>query len=143
MNTVEQLTQVFNDNFAAYFRSHVSHVNITGRNFTSDHSLLGGIYEDLQEQIDFIGELLRTLGAQMPNDMYMILAASHISTDPVEGSAEALLAAVLDDLEHLIGCYKDLEEIAEAEDLKHISNYAQDRVLALSKQTWMLKSTLA
>ena len=43
MTTVEQLTQVFNDNFMAYFRSHVAHVNTMGRNFASDHALLGRI----------------------------------------------------------------------------------------------------
>ena len=40
MNTSQQLTQVFNDNFVAYFRSHTAHINITGRNFRSDHKLL-------------------------------------------------------------------------------------------------------
>ena len=56
MNTLEQLIQVFNDNFTAYFRSHVAHVNIMGRNFLSDHKLLEKVYEDLQEQIDSIAE---------------------------------------------------------------------------------------
>ena len=50
--TVEQLTEVFNDNFVAYYRSHVAHINIIGRNFASDHALLNGIYDDLQDQID-------------------------------------------------------------------------------------------
>ena len=52
MNTQEQLTQIFKNNFVAYFRSHAAHVNITGRNFRSDHKLLEGVYERRQEQID-------------------------------------------------------------------------------------------
>lgn len=142
MTTVEQLTQIFNDNFIAYLRSHIAHVNIRGRNFASDHALLNGIYDDLQSQIDTIAELLRTLDAFMPASIYDIIDGTHIPTTTIEGSADELLSDVLVDLEHLVECYKELEEVAEDEDLEHISNYAQDRVLAISKQIWMLKATL-
>ena len=143
MNTAEQLTQVFNDNFVAYFRSHSAHVNIVGRNFTSDHTLLGGIYEDLQGQIDHIGELLRTLGEFMPTSLAAILEASHIYDDPVEGSADELLATVRDNLDHLKGCYEELIVIAADEGNEPIGNYAQDRVLTIAKYIWQLDSTLS
>lgn len=143
MTTVEQLTQVFNDNFVAYYRSHVAHVNVEGRNFTSDHTLLGGIYEDLQGQIDHIGELIRTLGEYMPCDIFDILDASEVRPSRIEGSADELLESVLGDLEILKGCYEELIAIATAEGHDEIANYAQDRVLAIAKNIWMLKSTLS
>jgi len=142
MTTVEQLTQVFNDNFMAYFRSHVAHVNIIGRNFQSDHNLLGGIYEDLQGQIDTIGELLRTLYEFMPDNLQIVIDNSQISPMSINGSAIDMLTAVYDDIEHLKSCYQDLIEISGAEGFLEIQNYAQDRVLALSKHCWMLRATL-
>ena len=142
MNTAEQLTQIFRDNFVAYFRSHVSHVNITGRNFTADHELLGGIYESLQGQIDFIGELLRTLQEYMPCDIAEVLEMSHIDTGELSGSADYYLEMIQEDLDHLIEEHRELIEVAESEGHQEIANYAQDRVLALEKQTWMLRSTL-
>ena len=142
MTTAEQLTQIFRDNFVAYFRSHVSHVNITGRNFTADHELLGGIYESLQGQIDIIGELLRTLREFMPCDIQEVLDESHIDTGELSGSADHYLEMVMEDLDHLIEEYRELIDIAEAEEHQEIANYAQDRVLAIEKQTWMLRSTL-
>lgn len=142
MTTAEQLTQVFYDNFVAYFRSHVAHVNIVGRNFQSDHALLNGIYDDLQDQIDTIAELLRTLYEFMPNDLQEVLDSSHIPTDAVTGSSLDLLSLVYDDIEHLKGCYEELIKIAEDEGHEEIANYAQDRVLALSKHCWMLRATL-
>ena len=142
MSTKTQLTQVFNDNFVAYFRSHVAHVNIMGRNFKSDHELLGGIYEDLQGQIDTIGELLRSIEEFMPNDLQSVLEATHISIYPIEGSSETMLLDVRDDLEHLKDCYIELMEISESEGHKEIANYSQDRILALAKHIWMLNSTL-
>lgn len=142
MTTAEQLTQIFNNNFVAYFRSHVAHVNIVGRNFQSDHTLLGGIYEDLQDQIDFIGELLRTLQEYMPCDIQDVLFNSNIPLDAMEGSSIELLSLVFDDIEHLKSCYEELIVIATEEGHDEIANYAQDRVLTLAKTSWMLRSTL-
>ena len=76
MTTQAQLLQVFNDNFMAYWRSHVAHVNIMGRNFHSDHELLGGIYEELQGQVDIIAELLRSMGEFMPITLGDVIAVS-------------------------------------------------------------------
>jgi len=142
MTTAEQLTQVFNDNFVAYIRSHIAHVNIVGRNFTADHELLGKVYEDLQGQIDTIGELLRTIYEFMPDDPQAMLDDSHIPPMPMNGSALEMITAVYDDVKHLKECYEELIEVAELEEHDEIANYAQDRVLALGKLCWMLRVTL-
>jgi DNA-binding ferritin-like protein len=143
MNTTEQLTQIFKNNFVAYFRSHAAHVNITGRNFRSDHKLLGGVYERRQEQIDKIGEILRTQQEYMPCDIFELVRDSKIPTDAIEGSADTLLETVMMDLEHLLADYKELIVIATDEGLEEISNYAQDQALDLEKSIWMLRSTLS
>jgi DNA-binding ferritin-like protein len=142
MTTAEQLTQVFNDNFVAYFRSHVAHVNVVGRNFHSDHELLGGVYEELQGQIDILAELIRSLKEFMPNDLNDIVMTSNIMPDPIEGDSDELLMFVRDDLEQLKGCYEELMAVAEDEGHEEIANYAQERILALAKHIWMFDSTL-
>jgi len=142
MNTAEQLTQIFRDNFVTYFRSHVAHVNITGRNFRSDHKLLQGVYERRQAEIDKIGEILRTMDEYMPCDLAELIDLSHIDTGELSGDADHLLAMVQEDLEHLLDEYKQLIEIANDEGLDEISNYGQDQALDLEKSLWMLRSTL-
>lgn len=142
MTTTEQLTQVFYDNFVAYYRSHAAHANITGRNFASDHKLLQGVYERRQEQIDVIGELLRTLQEDMPTDLNDILANTELDTSPIEGTADELLELVKYDLEQLCDCFKELNEIAEEDEHDEIANYAQEQILDLNKSIWMLRSTL-
>jgi starvation-inducible DNA-binding protein len=142
MTTAEALTQIFKDNFVAYFRSHAAHVNIVGRNFASDHKLLQKTYEDLQSQIDMLGELLRTLQEFMPYDIQEILDDANISTDAIEGTSIELIEAGMEDLEYLVKEHRELIDIAEAEGEKQIANYAQDRVLALEKHIWMYRSTL-
>jgi len=142
MNTQDQLHQVFADNFVAYYRSHVAHVNIQGRNFVSDHKLLGKIYEDLQEQTDSLAELLRTLEEFMPASLEQVIGSSQISTDDVTGSADELLALVRDDLAELRLTHEQLMVTAEDDGHKEIANYAQDRILKLAKYIWMLDSVL-
>ena len=142
MSTQQQLQQVFADNFVAYYRAHVAHVNIQGRNFVSDHKLLGKIYEDLQGQTDTIAELLRTVQEFMPASLEQVIGSSQISTDDVAGSAEDLLMLVRDDLAELKLCYQELMEVAEDDGHKEIANYAQDRILKLAKYIWMLDSVL-
>ena len=143
MTTAEQLTQVFYNNFVAYYRSHAAHVNVTGRNFRSDHKLLGGVYERRQAEIDKIAEILRTMDEFMPTSIVDVCENSTIPTDAIEGSADELLEAVMMDLEHLLGDFKELITIASEEGLEEVSNYAQDQALDIEKSIWMLRSTLA
>jgi len=142
IQTQTQLQQVFNDNFVAYFRSQVAHVNVVGRNLHSDHELLGKIYEHLQGNVDVLAELLRTLGEFMPNSLNDIIGSSSIDDSPVVGTADNLLELVRDDLISLIQCYKELAEVASDEDVEEIENYAQEEILALNKYIWQLDSTL-
>lgn len=142
MTTADKLTELFKDNFVAYYRSHVAHVNIVGRNFQSDHKLLKGVYEQLQEQIDFIGELLRTLDAMMPCNLLEVVETSQVDPGELSGDADFLLEMVRNDLVFLIEQYQELAEISDEEDLSEIENHAQERILALRKLVWMFNSTL-
>jgi len=142
MTTAEQLTLIFKNNFVAYFRSHAAHVNITGRNFRSDHKLLGGVYERRQAEIDKIGEILRTMQEYMPCNIMDVIVDATIPIDTIEGTADLLLETVMMDLEHLLDDYKALITIANDEGFEEVSNYAQDQALDLEKSIWMLRSTL-
>lgn len=140
--TQEQLQKTFCDNFLAYFRSHVAHVNIVGRNFYSDHKLLGKIYEHLQSNVDVLAEHLRTIGEFMPNTLTSILTGTDIADDPCAGVADDLLQQVRGNLVELVGSFTELAEVASDEDIEEIENYAQEQILALNRYVWMLDSTL-
>ena len=142
MTTQEQLTQVFNDNFVAYYRSFVAHTNITGRHFRSDHKLIGGVYERRQAEIDVIAELLRSLGEFTPDSLGRVLEDTKIASYEMAGDSEELLAEVRTDLEELKGCFEELIAVADSEGHTEISNYAQEQVLDIAKSIWMLSATL-
>jgi DNA-binding ferritin-like protein len=141
---VEQaLLKVFCSNFVAYYKSHASHVNVVGRNFVSDHELLGGIYEELQGEIDTLGELLRTIKAEMPYTISEAMEGSDVPDDLYSGDALELLEQVYMDIETLIEVHLDLEDATQnSREYNHLANYAQDRVKALQKHCWMLRSVI-
>lgn len=142
MDLDSALQQLFATNFVAYYRAHVAHVNVVGRNFQSDHKMLGKVYEDLQSAIDPIAEIIRTRSAFMPMSLNQVLNNSDIEDSDVEGSADDLLSLVLEDQLELIEQYRQVIIEAEAEGAAEIANYAQDRLLKHDTYIWQLRSTL-
>lgn len=142
MNELEQkLLEVFADNFVSYWSAHSNHINITGRNFYSDHKLLQKIYEDAQEQIDTIGEFIRTIESKVPATIPEILDLSTIGEMTTE-EADERLRIVGENQEFMMERYKELFDIATEMTDQDIANYAADRIRAHAKFKWMIESTI-
>ena len=143
---MEQLQRVLEETFAAnfvsYYRSHVAHVNVMGKDFYQYHKLLQKIYEYFQDNIDTIAEKLRTIRATMPQDLSTVIGLSPINDMPVDGDAEELLREVLSSLESMIDQYHELNDAAEAINYIDISNFAQDQIGQIAKLRWMVEATL-
>lgn len=137
-----ELNEIFCDNFVAYYRAHSCHINITGRNFMSDHALLGDIYEDLQSQIDTIGEFIRTLGYKAPTTITEILQTAELPDEDTVDSADAMLQLVLSSQEYLLEEWREIFGIATIMNDQDIANYAADRMGVHAKFIWKLTSTL-
>jgi DNA-binding ferritin-like protein len=140
--TALKLEETFSSNFVSYYRSHAAHINIIGRNFYQDHKLLQKIYEYFQENIDTLGEKIRSVRGQAPDSLAVILQLSTIADRPVSGSSEDLLMTVLDAVELMMEQYEDLYAVATEEKIIDVSNFAQDAVGQLAKFRWMLEATL-
>lgn len=136
------LEETFAANFVSYYRSHVAHVNTTGRNFYQDHKLLQKVYEYFQDNIDTIAEKLRTIKATMPPDLGTVCQLSSIIDSPMVGDSTQLLEAVEEDIEAMIEQYHTLNDAAEDVNYIDISNFAQDQIGQLARLRWMLEATL-
>ena len=136
------LEDTFSGNFVSYYRSHVAHVNIQGRNFYADHKLLQKVYEYFQENVDVLAEKLRTVRAMMPADLMTVMTMSPVADTPAVGDSEELLEQVHESLVMMIDQYVMLYEAAEEVNYIDISNFAQDQIAVLAKFRWMIESTL-
>lgn len=143
MNTIEQLTETFCDNFVNSYRAHSCHFNIKGENFYGWHKLLQKIYEDSEAIQDDLGELIRALDELAPETISDILNIASMEDTTANGSdAMSLLSLVLDGQEHMINSYGKLIIVAEDEGHDDIANFAQDRIRQHKKFAWMLKASL-
>ena len=140
--TANKLEETFSSNFVSYYRSHAAHINIVGRSFYQDHKLLETIYEYFQDNIDTLGEKIRTVRGTAPSNIATILELSTIADRAVEGSSEDYLMTVLDAIDIMVDQYHELYEVAEEEKIIDISNFAQDQIGQLTKHRWMLEATL-
>jgi DNA-binding ferritin-like protein len=136
-----KLLQVFADNFVSYWSAHSNHINITGRNFYSDHKLLQKVYEDAQEQIDVLGEFIRTIKSQVPASIPDILDLSTIG-EMTADEADERLRIVGENQTYMIDRYKELFDISTEMTDQDIDNYAADRIRVHAKFKWMIESTL-
>jgi hypothetical protein len=136
------LEDTFSGNFVSYYRSHVAHVNIQGRNFYADHKLLQKVYEYFQDNIDILAEKLRTVRAMMPADLMTVMTMSPVADAPAVGDSEDLLEQVHECLVMMIDQYVALYEAAEEVNYIDISNFAQDQIAVLARFRWMIESTL-
>jgi len=136
------LEETYAGNFVVYYRAHQAHINVIGRSFYNDHKLLQKIYEQLQSNVDVLGEKLRTCRATAPACIDDIISVSLIPDLPITGDAGDLLEGVNEGIEALIDQYKELYDAAEEASYIDISNFAQDQVGVLAKFRWMLESTL-
>jgi len=142
MELQNKLEEVFAANFVSYYRAHVAHVNIQGRNFYADHKLLQKIYEYFQGNIDTLAEKLRTIRATMPTDLMTVIELSPIMDFPAIGDSRELFKQVDETLETMIDQYKELNDAAELVDYIDISNFAQDQIAQLAKFRWMVEATV-
>jgi DNA-binding ferritin-like protein len=133
---------VFASNFVARYRSHVAHINIKGRNFYQDHKLLKKVYQYFEDQVDPLGEKLRTLGALVPSTINEVMELTQVNDFGIGGPSEIILASVVTDVILMIELYHELHKAAELVGYTDISNMADDNIGKLAKFKWQIEATL-
>ena len=144
MTLETQILKTFNSTFVFYYKAHAAHWNIQSRQFYSDHKLLQKIYENVFDSVDDLAEIIRTLQILMPSTLTEIIDDSEISDASIYdgGTGEEYFDTIITDLEQLVTSYQELETVTSDLGHNHICNFCQDRVRALEKFIWMIRSTL-
>lgn len=137
------LQQYHADNIAFYLEAHGAHWNVVGEDFTEYHELFEEIYEDAQEAIDPIAELLRKLNAPSLADIREVAAKAVGETvaddnDP-ESFAEAVYAANEALLDQIVSCINEATKINQ----QGVLNFLAERQDMHQKWSWQLRASLA
>ena len=123
-------------------QSHLVHLNFEGSNFFGVHKFTKGQYKKHQEQLDRLGELVRSLDFLMPMCCKGLMAAykkfGHV--EAYEGAA--MLITYYENLEEFGMCAKKLAKLAAKMEAYDIENYCGELVEDSFTAAWQIKATL-
>lgn len=129
------------NSFTLYLETHKFHWNVVGANFGPLHLLFEEQYNDLWESVDLLAERVRALDMETIGTYRDFLNLSSFEITENNPDALTMINILIDHNEQLVACFNTLAEIAEEEKDQGTLNIAADRIDALEKSLWKLKST--
>lgn len=133
-------TCVLSCHFVLYYKASVFHWNVEGPLFVSLHALFKSIYEDMNENVDVLGEKIRYIKGYPPNHLMDLLAASKIATVRAAPSAQEMVAELEQDMQTLHTCLMSAFAEAEKVNDQALMNYFAERMDAAMKWAWQLRA---
>jgi starvation-inducible DNA-binding protein len=123
-----------------YYKASSFHWNVEGVSFVSLHALFKNIYEDMNENVDVLGEKIRYIKGYPPNHLMDLLAASKISTHRSSPNATEMVAELEQDMQTLHNCLMNAFAEAEKVNDQALMNYFAERMDAAMKWAWQLRA---
>lgn len=123
-------------------QSHLIHFNIECANFLSIHEFLKEQYESHLEQLDALGEFVRSLDFLMPMCACGLKDAVCGFHNVEQYEWRHMLTVYYRNLETFACMAKHLEEAAGEARVIDVQNYAAELVGAMMKASWFIKATL-
>lgn len=125
-----------------YAQAHLAHLNIECANFLSIHEFLKGQYEAHVEQVDALGEFVRSMDYLMPMCQRGLLGAHRKFNHIKSHDANDMLVTYVKNLEEAGFQAKAVGEYAREVKAPDIENYCADLVGQMFKAAWFLKASL-
>ena len=138
----DNLKTLLGTTFVYYVKAHGYHWNIEGPNFPQYHEFLQNLYEEVYASIDKIAEYIRTLDTYAPGSLSRMLELSILEEQNLIPRAELMIAELLRDTETYIDLLNECFAVATEENQQGIANFIAERLDAMSKHAWMLRSIL-
>jgi starvation-inducible DNA-binding protein len=140
---VNLMNKLLADTFAVYLKSHYYHWNVEGKDFPQYHEFLNELYEELYGSVDDIAEHIRQLDAYAPGTLARFKELTSVQENtsmpmPARDMFEDLYTELNSYYINLLPVYKMAELFSEY----GLSNFIQDRMIAIKKHLWMIKSIL-
>lgn len=137
-----ELTGLLGDVTVFKFHAHGAHWNVKGKDFKEFHAFFGEIYEDAEDQIDTVGELIRQLGYDAPFLLSDLAAFACYTPEPAGSDTKTLTASLLLANECVLEHLKNIFDIANGCREQGIANYIAERISKHQFWAWQLGATL-
>ncbi|TWT03062.1 Dps family protein [Reyranella sp. CPCC 100927] len=136
----ESLGAILADHYLLALKTQNFHWNVTGPNFQGLHALFGAQYAALHAALDEVAERIRTLGFPAPGGF---VAYGKLATLPEAKGGESwgqMCEQLAADNDSLVQRCRPVRELAESLGDAETGDLMIERMDALAKAAWMLRS---
>lgn len=125
-----------------YLKAANFHWNVEGPSFPQYHEFLGDFYAEIYDTVDTIAEYIRALDVYAPGSLTRFSELTII--EDVVGQMTALeqFVMLLADSNKLLDYLNATFAVATGESQQGIANFIAERVDAMQKHNWMIRSIL-
>ena len=126
--------------FVLFHKTWVYHWNVVGEDFQQLHTLFGGQYETMFEEIDRFSEHMRYLNVKPLSRLKRVLEVSGIAEGNSSVNAEGMISDLLKSNIQFCDMMSKISEEAETQKSYATANLVQDLMESHGKFVWMLRS---
>jgi starvation-inducible DNA-binding protein len=129
--------------YAFVIKSQMFHWCVEGPDFAQLHEFFGDLYQEVyNNSIDRTAEFIRTLDEYTPGSFERFTELSAITGQLRVPRARLMIEELLSDTTLMIDMLNQYFESAEQENQQGIANFIAERLDAMAKHAWMLRSFL-
>jgi starvation-inducible DNA-binding protein len=126
--------------FVLFQKTWIYHWDVVGPDFQQLHTLFGGQYETMFEEIDTLTEHMRYLGMKPVSTLTRVVEVSEIKEAASSINADGMVSDLLDSNKKLIEIFTVISEEADSQKQYATSNLVQSITETHGKFVWMLRS---
>lgn len=126
--------------FVLFHKTWAYHWNVVGEDFPQLHTLFGGQYETMFEEIDRISEHMRFLNVKPLNSLERVIEVSKVKTGQSTTDCHKMVKDLLKSNQDFCDLLTEVAEEADAQKSRGTSNLADDLNESHGKFVWMLRS---
>jgi starvation-inducible DNA-binding protein len=136
---IENLKQLQADAHALYVKLHNYHWNVEGMDFFSVHNYTEEVYTNMSSLYDDVAERVLQLGEKPYLTMSELASATKIEEELNSSfRSKEVVSSIIKDYNYLLGSFKGLGEAAGEAGDKTTEAFADENVVKLEKDLWML-----
>lgn len=138
----ENLKTLLATSVSLYIKAANFHWNIEGPNFPQYHEFLGDFYGEIYATIDTIAEYIRALDQYAPASLSRFAELTLIPDQTQQLSWDQMFTELLRDSNTTLDFLNKSFKVATIEDQQGIANFLAERIDAMQKHNWMMRSIL-
>ena len=138
----DSLKIVLADSYILYLKTQNYHLNVTGPNFHSLHSMFEEQYNDLFSAVDLIAERIRALGVKAPGRYAKYMELTNLKEGDENLDSNSMVSDLAKDQDLIAKSFSNLLKEAQEIGDEVTVGIATDRIEIHQKNAWMLRSSI-